>query len=90
MPTPHEKEAEEAIAKLEAVVTDIKTRYRWTEEDVKVIDQMIQAFKGWLALGWFFSVIKNALIWIGIFSAGVVAIRAGLLEWLGLSGGPKP
>lgn len=85
------EQEDEALKKLEEIVKGLEARKNWSHEDVQVIDRMIVAYRGLMTLGFLFGAAKQALIWIAAFSAAVVAVRAGLLEWLGIGGGlPKP
>lgn len=79
----HEPE-ESAIKKLEVVVEDLRRRHAWSDDEIAAINSMIKMWRGFLALGVVFGATKQVLIWIGIFAAGLVAIRSGMLEWLGI------
>jgi hypothetical protein len=75
----------EAVKKLEAVVEDMRKRHVWSDDEVAHIQSMIKMWRGALALGIVFGATKQILIWVAIFAAGLAAIRAGALEFLGIS-----
>ena len=79
----HEPEAT-AVAKLEAVVEDMRKRHVWSDEEVAAIQGMIKMWRGALALGIVFGATKQILIFVAIFATGVAAVRAGFLDFLGI------
>jgi hypothetical protein len=81
----HEPEAT-AVAKLEAVVEEMRKRHVWSDDEVAIVQSMIKVWRGALALGVLFGATKQILIWVAIFAAGLAAIRSGMLDFLGISG----
>lgn len=72
------------IERIEKRVDDLRLRKEWTPEEIEALVSMIALWRGFKALGFLFGSVKQILIWIGVFAAGVIALRSGLLDWLGI------
>lgn len=84
-PTPEHDDLN-PIDRLELRVDELRRRREWTPDEIEALVSMIALWRGFKALGFLFGSIKQILIWIGVFAAGVIALRSGLLDWLGLGG----
>lgn len=88
MPGQHndKPDTRDPIARIEARVEELTARREWTPEEIDALVSMIALWRGFKAMGFVLSSLKQIGIWIMAFTAFVVAFRAGLLDWLGITG----
>lgn len=73
------------IARIEARVEELQQRRDWSPEEIDALVSMIALWRGFKAMGFVLSSLKQIGIWIMAFSAFVIAFRSGLLDWLGIA-----
>lgn len=52
------------------------------KDDVAELREALDLYRGFKAMGVIGSALKRMIIWIGIVAGGIVAFKAGLVDWL--------
>jgi hypothetical protein len=68
----------QALNKLEAMLEDSD----FTEEEIKVLKRVATMVRGFDALGSFAGFIRSVIVWIGVVVGGLVALKAGFVDWI--------